>query len=155
MSFDVKLQYNNSPNNKLNKGIHDIEIFSGTLKNETSIIDPVILLECSMGDVRNANYMTIPQFGRSYFIKNITSIRNNLVAIAGHVDVLTTYADDIRNAKGIIKRAEKKGHYNLLLDDGSLRTYQDPILRYKKFPTSFKNAYPQMECVLAVAGPVN
>lgn len=147
MSFTITLQYNKSANNRLTKNVTDIAELEGELRQETSIIDPIILIETTMANMRGCNYFTIPTFGRKYFITNIRSIRNNLVEISGHCDVLSTYAKDIRECTAITRRQEKK--YNLLLNDGSLKVYQDPVIRVKQFPSGFlKNP----EYVLAVAG---
>lgn len=143
----IKIQRNNSPDNKLTKSITDILDLEGVLKNDTSLIDPVILIEANISDLRNANYMYIPSFNRRYFINNITSIKNGLIEITAHVDVLTTYKDEIRDCVGITERQEKQN--NLLLNDGSLKVYQNPVIRVKKFPNGF-NKNP--EYVLAVAG---
>lgn len=147
MSFTVKLQYNHSPNNKLDKNIQDVLTVSGTLKDSTSLIDPVIIIECDLTDVRKTNYCTIDAFGRKYFIINITSVRKGLVEFECHVDVLTTYKDDIRDASGIVRKQENK--FNLLLNDSSLAYQANPIIRAREFPHGFNN---DGEFVLAVAG---
>lgn len=144
--FTIKLQHTESPVNKLSKSITDIKTMEGVLRDVTSIIDPVIMIKCSMADVRNANYMYIAQFKRHYFITNIRSIRHNLVEITAHVDVLTTYKDDIRKNKAILRRSEN--NWNLYLNDGSLKIYQNPTVQTKAFPHGFSN----YEFVLAVAG---
>lgn len=146
MSFDIRLQQNNSDNIVLDKNITDIIVLSGSLKNETSIIDPVILIEGDLSNYVNCNYMTIPIFGRSYFIRDIKSIRTSLFEIHAHVDVLTTYAAQIRANTGIIHRQEFL--WNLYLDDGSFRTYQNPMVLTREFPSGFTT----QEFVLAVAG---
>lgn len=146
MSFDIVLQRNDSENNKLTKTLTAIATYSGTLKADTSIIDPVIIVQCNLADVANANYMTISAFGRSYFINNIRSIRNNLVEFSAHVDVLSTYATQIMECTGIIKRQENE--WNLYLNDGSFKVYQNPVILTKAFPSGFTT----QELVLAVAG---
>lgn len=146
MSFDIHLQINNSDKNVLSKDINTLTIISGTLKSETSIIDPIILIEGNISDYANCNYMTIPIFGRSYFIRDIKSIRNNIFEINAHIDVLTTYAAQIRSNTAIIHRQENL--WNLYLDDGSFRTYQNPMVLTKEFPSGFST----QEFVLAVAG---
>lgn len=146
MSFDIKLQVNKSEPNKLDKKIENISTLSGTLKSETSIIDPVILLNCDINDVVNCNYVSIPVFNRSYFVNNIRSVRKDLVEFSCHVDVLSTYKDEIRNNTAIIKRQEKK--WNLYLNDGVFKVYQNPNVLTKAFPSGFTT----QELVLAVAG---
>lgn len=146
MSFDIVLQRNESEKNRMDKTLTNIATVSGTLKAETSIIDPVILIECNLADYVNCNYMTIATFGRSYFVDNIRSIRNGLVEFSCHVDVISSFKTQIRSNKAIIRRQENK--WNLYLNDGTFKTYQNPNVLTKEFPSGFST----LEFVLAVAG---
>lgn len=146
MAFQVILQTNSSEKNKLDKDVATISTLSGTLKNETSIIDPIILIEADLTNLINCNYMTIPVFGRSYFVANIRSIRNNLVEVSAHVDVLSSFASQIRNNVAIVRRQENR--WNLYLNDGVFKVYQNPMVLTREFPTGFST----FEFVLAVAG---
>lgn len=148
MSFSIIFQTSNSDKRMLDKNITDNFTLTGTLRNETSILNPVILVECSLGDISTCNYMTIESFGgRKYFINDIKSIRNGLVEVYGHVDVLSTYADAIRKNSGITFRQE--GDWNLYLDDGSFKVYQNPRIQTLEFPTGFTT----QRFVFAIAGP--
>ena len=146
MRFDVKLQRNASENNRMTKTLTDIATYSGTLKADTSIIDPVIIIQCALSDVAYANYMTIASFGRKYFINDIRSIRNDLVQFSCHVDVLSTYANQLKQCSAIVHRQENK--WNLYLNDVSFKVYQNPQILTKAFPSGFTT----QELVLAVAG---
>ena len=146
MAFDIILQKNNSENNRVSKSVKTILKVSGVLKEETSIIDPVIKIECDLASVTGCNYLSIPAFGRSYFVNDIRSIRNGLVEFSCHVDVLSTYAEQIKNNTGIIKRQENE--WNLYLNDGTFKVYQNPNVLTKAFPSGFTT----QEFVLAVAG---
>ena len=146
MAFNIILQINNSERERLDKDVSTIMTVSGVLKEETSIIDPVIMIECDLSDVTNCNYMTIGAFGRSYFVNNIRSIRNGLVEFSCHVDVLSSFSGYIRSNSAIIKRQEKA--WNLYLNDGSFKVYQNPNVLTKAFPSGFTT----QEFVLAVAG---
>lgn len=146
MSFSITLQTNLSEKNRLDKTITDITTVTGTLKDRTSILNPTILIEGDISSVIACNYMTIPTFGRSYFVNDIVSVHNNLYEISAHVDVLTTYKTGIRANTGITKR--QASNYNLYLDDGSLKIYNNPKIVTKVFPSGFGTA----EFVLAVAG---
>lgn len=146
MAFNIELQVNSSERNRLTKSISTIATVSGVLKEDTSIIDPVIKIECDLSSFTGCNYMTIPAFGRSYFVNNIRSIRNGLVEFSCHVDVLSTFAGQIRNNRAITKRQENK--WNLYLNDGSFKVYQNPMVLTKAFPSGFTT----QEFVLAVAG---
>lgn len=146
MAFDVVLQRNNSEMNRVSKSVDNISTVSGILKEDTSIIDPIIKIECGLSDVAGCNYISVPSFGRSYFVNNISSVRNGLVEVACHVDVLSSFANYIRNNTAIVKRQEN--NWNLYLNDGSLKIYQNPNVLTKAFPSGFTN----QEFVLAVAG---
>lgn len=146
MAFDIILQRNNSERNRITKDISDILTVSGELKTETSIIDPVIVIECDLSAVVECNYISISAFGRSYFVNNIRSIRSNLVEFSCHVDVLSSFAAEIRSNTAIVRRQEN--NWNLYLNDGSFKVYQNPNVLTKAFPSGFTT----QEFVLAVAG---
>lgn len=146
MSFSITLMQNTSPVNKIGKNLSSQLEVVGDLRSETSIIDPVITIECDLADLTNCNYMYVPEFNRYYFVNNIRSIRNGLVEFSCHVDVLETYKDQIRANSAIIKRQEN--NWNLYLNDGTFKVYQNPIVITKEFPNGFNS----QEFVLAVAG---
>ena len=60
--------------------------------------------------------------------------------------MLSTYADSIIELSGIIKRQEN--NWNLYLNDGSFKIYQNPIVQVKSFP----NGFTEQEFVLSIAG---
>ena len=142
----IIIQRNNSEKNRVNKDITDVLTLYGTLKTDTSIIDPVIMFECDLLDVVDCNYITIEAFNRSYFITNIRSLRMGLVEISAHVDVLSSYSSQLKELKAITRRQENR--WNLYLNDGVFKVYQNPIVLTRAFPSGFST----MEFVLAVAG---
>ena len=146
MAFNIIIQKNVSEKNKVDKSLTLIATLSGTLRQETSIVDPVVLVAGDLDDYVEANYCTIEDFGRSYFITNIRSVRAGLVEISCHVDVLSSFKTQIRENRAIIHR--QANTWNLYLNDGSFRVYQNPIVLTKPFPSGFST----MEFVLAVAG---
>ena len=150
MAFTIKLQQNLSENNKVDKEIIDILSLSGTLRADTSIVDPIVIFEADLASLINCNYMTITSFGRSYFVRDIRSIRNGLVEITGHCDVISSFKAQIRECTGIVKRQEND--WNLYLNDGSFKTYQYKSISTYKFPNGFPESN---DLVLAVAGPTN
>ena len=136
MSFTIKLQKSKSDINVLTKNIEDVLSIEGELRAETSIIKPIIRIETSNNDIFNCNYMTIESFGgRKYFIDDITSVRNGIIQISAHVDVLSTYDTQIRKCTGIISK--QTFNYNLYLDDGTLKAYNNPKIVTKSFPNGF------------------
>ena len=62
------------------------------------------------------------------------------------VDVLMTFRDEIKNMEAIIKRQEN--NYNLYLDDGIFKAYQNTKHKLLKFP----NGFSDFSYILALAG---
>lgn len=144
--MNITLQVNNSDFHVINKNITDVSSLSGYLRESSSIINPVVMIEVPAGSIAGCNYMTISEFGRSYYITDIESVRANLTRVTAHVDVLYTYRNQILNATGIIKRQQNL--WNLYLDDGVFKVYNNPQILTKAFPSGFST----MSFILAVAG---
>lgn len=146
--MNLKLYTNNSPKNYLTKDLSAVtELTNVVLKEETSFIDPVFIVStATISDLAASNYIECAAFSRFYFITNIKSIRNGVFEISAHVDVLSTYANEIRQQTAIIHRQEND--WNLYLDDGIFKTYQNPHIVTKLFPSGFTT----QNFVLAVAG---
>lgn len=140
----INLYNNTSPPNYVSKSIAEVISLEGTLREPTSIIDPVVIVE--RNSPMGFNYAHIPIFNRYYFITGISSEANSLVAIAMHVDVLMTYKEQIANMNAIIKRQENQ--YNLYLDDGIFKAYQNTKHKIIKFPYGFND----FSYILALAG---
>lgn len=144
MSFNIELQHNNSDINILDKAITTLSTVTGVLKDKTSILRPVIVFEGTLPT--GCNYLHIPDFNRYYYVDDVSSVNGSFFEISAHVDVLKTYASQIRACKGIIARQEN--NWNLYVDDGTFKTYQNDVMLLKKFPSGFTTS----EFVLAVAG---
>ena len=87
---------------------------TGTLKNNTSITNPTILLQLSDYDnIRQTNYCFIPDFNRYFYIDDI-SIVNALVEISMTCDVLETYKEDILNSTQLVARQENKKNLSII-----------------------------------------
>ena len=147
MPFNIVLKKNLSEKNKIDKVFTGNGLsLSGDLRDDTSIIDPVIIVQYDINLLSEYNYMEIGNFKRKYFITNIKTLNRALCEISAHVDVLSSFAAQIRTNKAIIKRQENK--WNMYLNDGSFRTYQNPMILTKEFP----NGFTAKEFVLAIAG---
>ena len=134
MSFSIQLMNNTDELNKITKHPSSVLTLEGTLRDEASIVDPVILVEYD-GALTGVNYMYISQFHRYYFINDIVSVRNKLWRIHAHCDVLKTYSEGILGTPAVVARNENK--YNLLLDDSMFKVESDPRLQICKFPQKF------------------
>lgn len=135
MSLTVKMQINGSPKNKIGKTLTGDKTYTCWLKDRTSILRPVIVLETS-DDLTGYNYMSISELGRNYFVDDIISLHANLWEIHAHVDVLETYGTSIKANTAVIRRQENQ--FNLYLDDPEFHTYNtEQISTYKFSKTDF------------------
>ena len=144
--MNITFYQNISEYNAVNKSIRELTTITGTLREESSIIDPVITISDIDNIVGSMNYAYIPEFNRYYFITNIESVRSNLWRISFHVDVLYTYRAQIKSNSAIIERNENQ--YDLKLNDGLFKTQQNPRIAQFPFPSGFNT----WNFVLAIAG---
>ena len=89
---------------------------TGTLKNNTSVRNPVIQLKLADYDnARQCNYCYIQDFSRYYYIDDIRIV-NAIIEISMTVDVLESYKDDILNSTQLVARQENKKNYSIIDD---------------------------------------
>ena len=144
--MELKLYTNNSDNKVVTKNITELVTLNGTLRDNCSIVDPVISVENINNSIAaSCNYAKIAQFGRYYYVKDII-FTGKLYEIHMHVDVLASFQTELKSLNAIVSRQENK--YNLYLQDGLFRTYQNPKIQIVQFPSGFDT----MQFVLAVAG---
>lgn len=134
MAFDIVLMNNQEELNKITKSPSTVMTLSGTMREETDIVDPEINVFYN-GTLTNVNYMYIAELHRYYFITKIESIRTNVWRIYAHCDVLKTYAEGILGTEAVVARSESR--YNLLLNDAMFKVYSNPRLQVAKFPNKF------------------
>lgn len=113
--MEITLYTNESEKNKLEKTITNSILLEGNLRDESSIINPVILISSNKEDIPYMyNYAYIPAFGRYYFITDIESVRTGIWRVSMHVDVLMSYKEQIKNLNVIINNSEETGANNYL-----------------------------------------
>lgn len=145
--MDIKLYYNSSDNRCINK-VLELELsISGTLRDETSIINPII-------NIKNAeplryNYAYIPLFKRYYYINNIESVRNGLWKLYLNVDPLMSFKVDILALKVVINKQALASNGDEYIDDGSLITDNLMFKTVYNFTNGFNNTG---EYILITAG---
>lgn len=135
MSFTITLQKNSSPLNKVDKSLSTVATLTGTLRNESEVVNPVILFE--LNEFPDANYLTIDAFHRSYFIEDVKSVRNKIWEVHAHSDPLYSFRNQLRANTGLILRQENK--FDLYLNDGVFKCRQNARVEYQNFPNGFGN----------------
>lgn len=104
----ITLYNNSSEPNKISKHLTPVSTaLSGSLRNESEMVNPVVLIEGNISSLQNANYARIESFGRYYYITDMKSIRNTIVELHLHTDVLMSF--DISAVSGVVVEAENIG----------------------------------------------
>lgn len=147
MGLSVNFYTNNSENYRVTKSLTAQLTESCVLKDGTSIENPIILLT-NYNDIHDFNYMYIVEWERYYFITDIVSVRNGLWEIHAHVDVLMSFATEIKACTATCKRQENL--FNMYLDDPEFKTYNKSQVVTKVFSGS--GLKKNMDYVLVVAG---
>lgn len=91
--------------NVIDKVLSEFTVFDGSLRSESSIINPVFDVEIDNPSLYN--YCFIPEFHRYYYITDVVSVRTNFWRIMLHVDVLKTFADSIKGCRCILANTEE------------------------------------------------
>lgn len=138
----VELYLCSDDNNKLDKNLQSVNTFDGALRKETSILTPSITINT---DYVNANYAYIPDWGRFYFIENITSVRDGLLEFTMRVDPLMTYKNDILNLSCVIERQQNK--WNVYIDDSEFMVENKTRIQTFEFPNGFSDIFTNILCV--------
>lgn len=141
----ITLYQNGSPKEQLTKTLTQIDILTGTLREESSIIAPVITIERS--SPIGFNYAYISEFGRYYFVTEVEVVRYGIIRLHLKSDPLMSFGSSIKANSGIIRKSAS--NYNVRINDNSLRSYQNDLYTYKKFSGGFGTNF---EYVLLVAG---
>lgn len=115
--MEIKLYKTSSPRKKLVKDLTDEITLVGTLRAQSSVMSPAFTVQDT--SVVGYNYCYIPDFGRWYYINGIDALRANLYELSLGIDVLMTYAAQIRNNYAIVDKVESLGSAYNYINDGS------------------------------------
>lgn len=146
----IKLYRNLSERNRLDKELENELVITGNLRSGSSIINPTVLIRKGQyQDISDFNYAYIVEFSRYYFIDEIVASSNVLWSLSMHVDVLSTYKEQIRALPAIISRTEEIRKAHLLLPDDRVSYEVGQSVTTKAFPNSIGGS---VNIVLVVAG---
>lgn len=144
----IILYKNNSEDYALTKSLSaQLTLSDCVFKEDSSVENPNIVITTG-SDITECNYMYIADLHRYYFIREIGVVRAGVYYIRGHVDVLSTYASEIKACSAIISRQENL--FNMYLDDPEFKTLNKSQVVTKKFSTG--GFSKNMDYILVVAG---
>lgn len=145
--MEIKLYKTSSPRKKLVKDLTDGITLVGTLRAQSSVMAPTFTVQDTA--VVGYNYCYIPDFGRWYYINGIDALRSNLYELSLGIDVLMTYAAEIRQNYAIIDKVENFGSAYNYINDGSWVNTNRMKQSIINFPTGFNDTG---EFILITAG---
>ena len=131
--MNLSLYINNSEKNKLEKSLSDEFSMSGNLRNESSVVNPRIIVQTD--NPSKYNYAYIPEFNRYYFITDMTSVRTNIWELSMHVDVLMSFKESIKGTQIILSDTETTGQTNYISGEQWVRNVKDTteIINFPKY----------------------
>lgn len=133
--LSIILYTTTSDSREVTKTLSNAITLNGTLKEDTDLLNPVILVESS--SVITSNYVYISTFGRYYYIRDIEVVNNKLWRLTLKVDVLMSYAAEIKNNSAVIARQQNL--FNLYLNDPNFTVYNPVNTVTQTFPNGFTN----------------
>lgn len=145
--MEIKLYKTSSPRKKLVKELSDEITLTGALRGQSSVMSPSLQIQDIT--VIGYNYCYIPNFGRYYYINGINALRSNLFELSLGIDVLMTYAAEIRKNYAIIDKVENFGEAYNYINDGSWVNTNRMKQSIINFPTGFND---NGEFILITAG---
>ena len=110
--MNLRLCINNSEKNKMNKDLTAGVTLSGTLRNESNVVNPSIVINIENPTIYN--YAYIEDFKRYYFITDYISLRTGIWQINLKSDVLMSFKDSILASSVLINSSETTGKNNYL-----------------------------------------
>lgn len=102
--MNLKLYTNVSEKNCLGKTLINETDFQGVLREQSSIINPIIRVQST--ELPDFNYAYIPDFKRYYFIAGIRNMSTNIWELSLGVDVLESFRTQIKQNVAIISDTE-------------------------------------------------
>lgn len=106
--MDIFLYKTESAPNVVDKKLTEVAHYTSVrLLDDTSVLTPTIVVRESntIDIIWNINYFYVPKFKRYYFVTELTATAG-MYRISGRVDVLKSYASEIKASSQIITRQE-------------------------------------------------
>lgn len=145
--FTITLYITMDEVNRVTKRLSNGIQLTGSLRNETEIIRPTVLIESPLNV--GYNYCYIESFGRYYYITDKKSVRNGIIELYLEVDPLMSFSSKIKNTPAIIDKQASLSNANMYIDDGDWIIQNNEWIQILDFPSGFNN---EGEFILIAAG---
>ena len=153
--MQITLWNNKSDANDVHKNLELVGQLNIDLQLDKPLLDMDITVPKSeiMFNENMVNYITVTDFNRDYFVKEIVKSRAGVITFRLHQDVLSSHFDKIKNIDAWILRQEHKA--NLYVDDEEIIVQNRSDQVVLKFPNTFgvdQNGTPVGTNVMLVLG---
>lgn len=101
-------------------------LYTGTLRDESGIISPTLIMSFGNTTAPDYNYAYISDFGRYYWISEITAIGGGFWRVSMDVDVLASYKTQIGASSKYVARAASAFNGNIV--DVKYPAKVDPLI---------------------------
>ena len=129
--MEIKLYKTASDRRVLTKSLTGAVIKTCVIKDDNiSILSPRVQI-AQFSAFKGYNYAYIPDYGRYYYIDDIAVDLGGLLTLSLSVDVLQTYAADIRATKALIYRQTQ--HTNPLIADSLIQSQVNEVTVTRAF----------------------
>ena len=148
MSVAVTLYQNHSDPNVVYKNISSLGSVNCELTAGCTIDNPVLILDMK-SNIKNFNYMYIPEFGRYYHCV-ATILNGNQMQVSGYTDVLMSFWNNFRNSQCIAQRSTS--HQNPEIEDEMMPFKGQPRFIYRRSAFAFEPSASGGCYILTVGG---
>lgn len=108
---------------------------TATAKGDISVISPVLILNFT--DMTEINYCYITELNRYYYIKNFTYLTGKRIQLNLEIDVLMSYANEIKALKvNVLRYSAIRPTY---ISDGRIPLYSNTKQYVIEFPDNIFN----------------
>ena len=150
MAMTIKLYHNDSDKRTVNKTLSNEGALTGAvIIDDTTVLEPRLKVRDNGIITVQYNYCYIADFKRYYYITNIT-VSNGYIIIDCNVDVLMSYANEIKACTGVIARQENV--WSGYLDDSENYNNQYNVVSLKKFSNADTAFNKALSYILVVNG---
>lgn len=109
----IEFMLNSAEPQVLEKNPTSIISVEGSLRNDSPISQPSILVEDNDDFITSTNYAYIQEFGRYYYIQEITHVRNKLWIVDMKCDVLMSFSSSIKFSMALIDSTTFEGELGI------------------------------------------
>lgn len=135
IDMNVKLFNNKSDKRNLIKNITEIKTVTATAKGDISVMSPLLIFNFT--DMTDINYCYISELKRYYYIKNFSYLTGKRIQLNLEIDVLMSYADEIKALKvNVLRYSGIKPTY---IYDGRIPLYSNTKQYIIEFPDNIFN----------------